>query len=163
MNRLLALTWKEFLQLRRDHMTLRLIVLVPLMQTLIFGYAINYDVKDLKTIVLDESRSYESRELVAKMAATGYFEIVGHVGSLAEMQAEIDSARAMVGVVIDRDFGKDRHRGAPARALLVVNASDTTTSSFVRIAATVPGVRTSSPTGVTTFGGGNAPKLMCTI
>ena len=129
MNRLLALTWKEFLQLKRDRMTIRMIVMVPLMQTLIFGYAINYDVKDLRTIVLDESRSYESRELVAKMTATGYFELVGHVDSLARLQDEIDSARAMVGLVIDRDFGKDRHRGAPARALLIVNASDTTTSS----------------------------------
>ena len=69
MNRLLALTWKEFLQLKRDRMTLRMIVMVPIMQTLIFGYAINYDVKHLKTVVLDESRSYESRELVAKMTA----------------------------------------------------------------------------------------------
>ena len=62
MKRLLALTWKEFLQLKRDKMTLRMIVLVPVMQTLIFGYAINYDVKHLKTVVLDESRTYESRE-----------------------------------------------------------------------------------------------------
>jgi ABC-2 type transport system permease protein len=129
MNRLLALTWKEFLQLKRDRMTLRMIVMVPFMQTLIFGYAINYDVKDLRTIVLDESRSYESRELVAKMTATGYFRLVGHVDSMDEMRTEIDTARAMVGLVIDRDFGKDRHRGAPARALLIVNASDTTTSS----------------------------------
>jgi len=129
MNRLLALTWKEFLQLKRDRMTLRMIVLVPILQTLIFGYAINYDVKDLRTIVLDESRSYESRELVAKMTATGYFRLVGHVESLEEMRTDIDSARAMVGLVIDRDFGKDRHRGAPARAFLIVNASDTTTSS----------------------------------
>ena len=129
MNRLLALTWKEFLQLKRDRMTLRMIVVVPLMQTLIFGYAINYDVKDMETIVLDESRSYESRELVAKMTATGYFRLVGRVDSLEEMRSEIDSARAMVGLVIDRDFGKDRHRGAPAKAFLIVNASDTTTSS----------------------------------
>ena len=129
MNRLMALTWKEFLQLKRDRMTLRMIVLVPILQTLIFGYAINYDVKDLKTIVLDESRSYESRELVAKMAATGYFRLVGHVDSLEDMRSEIDSARAVVGLVIDRNFGKDRHRGAPSKAFLIVNASDTTTSS----------------------------------
>jgi ABC-2 type transport system permease protein len=129
MNRLLALTWKEFLQLKRDRMTLRMIVMVPLMQTLIFGYAINYDVKDLKTIVLDESRSYESRELVAKMTATGYFDVLGNVDSLEAMRAEIDAAHAMVGLVIDRDFGKDRHRGRPAKAFLIVNASDTTTSS----------------------------------
>jgi ABC-2 type transport system permease protein len=129
MTRLLALTWKEFLQLKRDKMTLRMIVMVPLLQTLIFGYAINYDVKDMKTVVLDESRTYESRELVAKMTGTGYFDVVGYVDSLDAMQKEIDAARAMVGLVIDRDFGKDRHRGRPAQAFLIVNASDTTTSS----------------------------------
>ena len=56
MKRLLALTWKEFLQLKRDRITLRMIVLVPIMQTIIFGYAINYDVKHLRTVVFDESR-----------------------------------------------------------------------------------------------------------
>ncbi|HYC92764.1 MAG TPA: ABC transporter permease [Thermoanaerobaculia bacterium] len=129
MNRLLALTWKEFLQLKRDTMTLRMIVMVPLLQTLIFGYAINYDVKHLRTVVLDESRSFESRELVARMTGTGYFDVVKHVDTMKAMQAEIDSARAAVGLVIDADFGKDRHRHAPAQAFLIVNASDSTTSS----------------------------------
>jgi ABC-2 type transport system permease protein len=129
MKRLLALTWKEFLQLKRDPITMRMIVLVPILQTLVFGYAINYDVKHLKTVVLDEARSYESRELVAKMKATEYFDIVGYVSSLDELRREIDTARAVAGLVIDRDFGKNLHRGTPAGALLIVNASDTTTSS----------------------------------
>jgi ABC-2 type transport system permease protein len=129
MRRLLALTWKEFLHLKRDHLTLRLIVMVPVMQTLIFGYAINYDVKHLKTVVLDEDRSFESRELVAKMTASSYFDVVGSVGSLAELRRAIDSARASVGLVIDGDYGKNLHRGIPAQAFLVVNASDTTTST----------------------------------
>ena len=84
--RLLALTWKEFLQLKRDRITLRMIVIVPIMQTLIFGYAINYDVKHLKTVVLDEAKSVESRDLVAKMTATEYFQVVGHVSSLEELR-----------------------------------------------------------------------------
>lgn len=129
MKRLLALTWKEFLQLKRDKMTIRMIVMVPLMQTLIFGYAINYDVKHLRTAVLDESHSYESRELVAKMTATEYFDVVHYVDSLDQMRTEIDAARAVVGVVIDRDFARDRHRSEPAHAFLIVNASDTTTAS----------------------------------
>ena len=129
MKRLLALTWKEFLQLKRDTMTLKMIVMVPLMQTLIFGYAINFDVKHLSTAVFDESRSFESRELVAKMTATGYFDVVRHVDSLEELQTEIDSAQAMAGIVIDRDFAKDVHRGVPAKAFLIVNASDSTTST----------------------------------
>jgi ABC-2 type transport system permease protein len=129
MKRMLALAWKELLQIKRDSVTMRMIVAVPIMQLVIFGYAINYDVKHMQTVVLDESRTYESRELVAKMQATDYFDIIGRVDSYAELRTAIDSAHAMVGLVIDRDFGKDAHRGAPARALLVVNASDSTTSN----------------------------------
>ena len=129
MKRLLALTWKEFLQLRRDRITMRMILFVPIMQTLIFGYAINYDVKHLKTVVLDEAKSVESRDLISKMTATEYFRVVGHVSSLEELRRELDSAHASVGLVIDADFGKDVHRGKPAQAFLIVDASDTTTSS----------------------------------
>jgi len=129
MKRLLALAWKELLQIGRDPMTMKMIVGVPVMQLIIFGYAINYDVKHMQTVVMDESRSFESRELVAKMQATGYFDIAGRVDSYSQLQTSLDSAHAMVGLVIDRDFGKDSHRGAPARALLIVNASDSTTSN----------------------------------
>ena len=129
MNRLLALTWKEFLHLKRDRLTLRMIVMVPILQTIIFGYAINYDVKHLKTVVLDESKSFESRELVAKMTASEYFDVLGHVDSLDALRKEIDSAHASVGLVVDREYGKDLHAGRPAHAFLVVNASDTTTST----------------------------------
>ena len=106
-----------------------MIVLVPLMQTIIFGYAINYDVKHLKTVVLDESVSYESRELVSRMTASEYFEVVGYVASFDELRRAIDTARAAVGLAIDRNFALDSHRGEPARALLIVNASDTTTAT----------------------------------
>lgn len=128
MRRLLALTWKELTQLKRDHLTLRFIIVIPLMQTLVFGYAINYDVKHMRTIVLDESRSYESRELVAKLTASEYFSVVGGVSSMEELRREMDAGRASVALVIDRDFGKDRHRNQPSQAFLIVNASDTTTS-----------------------------------
>jgi len=129
MRRLVALTVKELLHLRRDILTLRMIVLVPLMQTIIFGYAINYDVKHLRTVVLDESRSYDSRELVAKMTVTEYFDVVGYVDTLEEVQDRLDADAASVGLVIDRNYGRDVHAGVPARAFLVVNASDTTTSA----------------------------------
>jgi ABC-2 type transport system permease protein len=129
MKRLLALTQKEFRQLFRDHLTLRMIVMVPLMQMIIFGYAINFDVKHLRMVVFDESRSYESRELVAKMEASQYFDLVGGVSSFDELRRELDTDRASVALVIDAEFGRDRRRGAPAHALLIVNASDSTTST----------------------------------
>lgn len=129
MRRLAALTWKEFVQLGRDRLTIRMIVLVPLMQTLVFGYAINYDVKHLRTVIYDESRSFDSRELVARLTASEYFEVVGSVDSFDALERVLDRGEAVVGLAIDRDYGRDRRRGHPARALLIVNASDTTTSS----------------------------------
>jgi ABC-2 type transport system permease protein len=129
MKRLLALTQKEFRQLSRDHLTLRMIVMVPLMQMIIFGYAINFDVKHLKMVVFDESRSYESRELVAKMQASQYFDLIGGVSSFEEVRRQLDTAEASVALVIDAEYGRDRRRGAPAQAMLIVNASDSTTSS----------------------------------
>jgi ABC-2 type transport system permease protein len=129
MKRLLTLVWKEFAHLRRDPITVRLILFIPIFQTLLFGYAINFDVKHLKTVVVDESRSYESRELVARLTASDYFRIVKFVPSLFEMGRELDAAHASVGLVIDRDYGKNLRRGVPARALLVVNGSDNVVSS----------------------------------
>jgi ABC-2 type transport system permease protein len=129
MRRVLTLVWKEFVQLRRDPITIRLIVFIPVFQTLLFGYAIDFDVKHLPTVVVDESRSYESRELVAKLTASAYFRIVRYADSMEEMGRDLDAARAVVGLVIDRDYGKDLRRGVPARALLVVNASDNVVSS----------------------------------
>jgi ABC-2 type transport system permease protein len=129
MRRLFALMVKEFRQLRRDPLTLRMIIMVPLMQTFMFGYAINFDVKHLKMVVLDESRSYDSRELIAKMAISEYFDVIGSVDSFNELQRTLDAATATVGLVIDREYGKDRHRGTPAQAMLIVNASDSTTAT----------------------------------
>lgn len=129
MNRLLALMRKEFLQLRRDRITLRMLVMIPVMQTLVFGYAINFDVKHMKMVVYDEDGSFDSRELVAKMTASEYFDVTGSVSSFGELRRQLDSGLATCGLVIDADYGANRHRGVPARALLIVNASDTTTSS----------------------------------
>src|SRR5262245_26245430 len=129
MRRLIALTIKEFRQLSRDHLTLRMIVLVPLMQMTIFGYAINFDVKHLPMVVLDESRTYESREMIARMESSQYFDVIGAVHSFDELRRALDTATASVALVIDREFGKDRREGQPAHALLIVNASDSTTAT----------------------------------
>ena len=129
MKRLLTLVWKEFAHLKRDPITVRLIFFIPIFQTLLFGYAIDFDVKHLRTVVVDESRSYESRELVAKLTASGYFRIVKYAGSMEEMGRELDAAHVSVALVIDRDYGKNLRRGVPATVLLVVNGSDRVVSS----------------------------------
>ncbi len=74
-NRIKALVWKEFLQLRRDRLTLAFTLGMPLMQLVIFGLAINYDVKHMPAVVLDESQSQESRSFVDGLVATQYFDV----------------------------------------------------------------------------------------
>ena len=110
-------------------MTLRMIVVVPLMQLIIFGYAINYDVKHLKMVVLDESRSYESRELVAQDGSQPVLRRGRPRRSLDELQTRSTRRTRVVGLVIDRDFGRTATAAQPAQALLIVNASDSTTST----------------------------------
>ncbi|HQR44935.1 MAG TPA: ABC transporter permease [Thermoanaerobaculia bacterium] len=129
MKRLLTLVWKEFAHLRRDPITVRLIFFIPIFQTLLFGFAIDFDVKQLKTVVVDESRSFESRELVAKLTASDYFRVVTTADTLEAMGRELDAAHAAVGLVIDREYARNLRRGVPAEVLLVVNGSDNVVSS----------------------------------
>ncbi len=126
--RIKALVWKEFLQLRRDRFTLAFVVGMPLMQLVIFGFAINYDVKHLPAVVLDESRSQESRSFVDGLEATQYFEVLGQVDSEAALRREIDAGRAKVGVWFPPDYARMLRSGGTAEVMLVVNASDPTTS-----------------------------------
>jgi ABC-2 type transport system permease protein len=71
--------WKELVQLRRDRMTLGLMLGIPAIQLALFGYAIQTEVRHLSTVVLDESRTSESRRLVEVLRNSGNFDIVGPV------------------------------------------------------------------------------------
>ena len=105
-NRIKALVWKEFLQMRRDKMTIAFVVGIPLMQLVIFGLAINTDVKHLPAVVYDESRSQESRDFVDGLAATQYFDVKSRVDSEAAFTREIDMGRAQVGVWFPPDYAR---------------------------------------------------------
>lgn len=141
-NRIKALVWKEFLQLRRDRLTLAFVVGMPLMQLLIFGFAINYDVKHLPAAVLDESRSQESRDFVDGLVYTQYFDVNLHVGSEAELRQAIDAGKVKVGVWFPPDYAREIRSGGTGQVMLVVNASDPTTSgSAIATAAGVASLR----------------------
>ncbi len=74
--RLFAITTKEVRQLARDRLTFGMIIGIPLMQILLFGYAINFDVRDLRAAVVDEARTSHSRALVADLQATGVIDLL---------------------------------------------------------------------------------------
>ncbi|MEN6325335.1 MAG: ABC transporter permease [Syntrophomonas sp.] len=124
MIRTLSIMKKEFIQMRRDRMTLALIFMIPCIQLLLFGYAIQTDVKNIPTVVFDQSLSQESRELLDSFSASGYFKINQVAGSYQDVNRLIDSGQAQVGIVFPPDFNRQLKRGATAPVQVIVDASD---------------------------------------
>ncbi len=122
--RLLALVRKELLQLRRDRLTLAMTVVLPVTMLLLFGYAINTDVRHLPTLVLDQDASAESRALAAKLQATGIYDVVGAARDEDDITTQMRSGVARVGVVIPARYGEDLARGRTVHVQLLVDGSD---------------------------------------
>jgi len=102
---------------------------IPAIQLAMFGYAIRTEVRNLPTVVLDESRTSHSRALVASMANTRNFAIVGRVSSRAELESKLRSGDARAAVVIPPTFARDIVRGHTGRAQVIVDAADPLASS----------------------------------
>src|SRR4051812_28734620 len=119
-----AIAWKELRQLRRDRMTLAMMIALPVMQLLLFGYAINTDVRHIPTVVYDQDRTALSRDLYRSMEATGFYDIVGEVGNYGEIEAAMRSSRAKVALVVPPRYASALKWGRPARVHLVVDGSD---------------------------------------
>jgi ABC-2 type transport system permease protein len=124
MRRLRALLVKEFIQMGRDRLTLAIMGLLPVIQLLIFGFAINTEVKHLPTAVFDQSVSAESRELIRGFQSTGYFDIRRGANSLPEMNALVQSGKVKVGIAIPPDFQERLRSGRQAPVQVIVDASD---------------------------------------
>lgn len=124
MTRLLAIAWKELVQLRRDRMTFGMMVALPIMQLMLFGYAINTDVRHMPTLVYDQDHSLEARDFVARMSITGFYDVVGNVHDYSEIERALRQGRARVAIVIPSEFGKTIRAGRSAQAQLVVDGSD---------------------------------------
>jgi drug efflux transport system permease protein len=121
--RLFAVVNKEFIHIRRDKLTLGIILGIPIIQLTLFGYAVNTNVDHIPTIVCDLSNSREARLFVDRLVNTSYFDLVGHVGSFEEARAAIDQERAKVAVLFKSDYSRSVKRGS-AEIGVLVDASD---------------------------------------
>ncbi len=133
---------KEFIQMRRDRLTLMIMVGLPVIQLLMFGYAIQTDVKHLPTVVLDESRTPESRDLIAAFENTGNFRIVDHVDGRPALDRAIAQGDAQAGIVVPYDYARLLGRGTTATLQVIVDAADPLASqAAINAATSVAGVR----------------------
>ncbi|MGI5822296.1 MAG: ABC transporter permease [Bacteroidales bacterium] len=129
MSRIAAILKKEFLQMKRDRMTLALVFMIPLVQLLLFGFAIQTEVKHIETVVFDQSLSRESRDLLEAFTASGYFDVAYTADNYSEVTNLIDSGRARVGIIFPPDFARSLKRGESAAVQVMVDASDSMVSN----------------------------------
>ena len=134
-SRIMAIIRKEFIQIRRDRRTLAMVLALPVMQLLLFGYAINTVVDHMPTIVFDEADDAESRALIAAFENSGYFDLLSYALSPAELADTIDAGRAKVALHIPPDFGDQVLRGQPSPVQLVIDGSDPNVAQTASFAA----------------------------
>ena len=116
--------WKEFLQLRRDRLTFAMMTALPAIQLLLFGYAIQTDVRRLPTVVVDESRTSESRALIQVLANTDNFTFVAAVPDRAAAKRWIERGAARVALVIPPEYQRNIRSGPTGVAQMLIDAAD---------------------------------------
>ena len=126
LSRLMAVMRKEVRQMRRDRLTFAMIFGIPLMQLLLFGYAINTDVRNLATAVADEANTHLSREFVARLNATQVTNIEYRVNTADELERLMQAGEISIGVAIPHDFDRRVTDSARAAVHLLVDGSDPT-------------------------------------
>jgi ABC-2 type transport system permease protein len=126
--RWLYVAQKELAQLRRDRMTIALMAALPLLQLMLFGYAINTDVRHIRTVVFDQDHSAQSRDLARSLEATTFFDLVGEVDSYGAMEHALRAGEAGAALVVPAKFADDLTGGRSARVELVVDGSDPQTA-----------------------------------
>lgn len=142
LSRPLVIALKELRQLRRDRLTLAMMVALPIIQLLLFGYAINNDVRHIPTIIYDQDQSASSRDLAQSLRATGFYDLVGQAQSYADVDRALRSSTAKVAVIVPPSFERDLVRHHPTTVRLVLDGSDPqTVASATNTAASLIAAR----------------------
>ncbi len=134
MTGLAAVLRKEWTQMFRDHWTLRMAFVIPILELVLFGL-IDTNVHNVPTAVFDQSRTAESRQLVQDLVNTGYFAVRTRPPSADALRREIVAGKVSVGVLIPPEFARRRLNGEPADFEVLIDGSDSTISSQTLAAA----------------------------
>uniref|UniRef100_B0T2W1 ABC-2 type transporter n=1 Tax=Caulobacter sp. (strain K31) TaxID=366602 RepID=B0T2W1_CAUSK len=124
LNRILAVLTKEFIQLTRDRLTYAMILVMPIVQLMLFGYAINNDPRDLPTAVLVQDHGPMARSTLSALANSGYFKIVHEAASPEALDRAIARGEVQFALTIPSDFTRRVVRGDAAQILVEADASD---------------------------------------
>lgn len=127
-----AIAHKEFLHVLRDPRSLVAALAIPLLMLILFGYGLTLDVDQVPTVVKDDDRTPESRDLIARFEGSRYFNVIGTTDRYAGIERGIDRDQVLVGLIIPRDFARDLLSGRPAQVQVIIDGSDSNTASIAR-------------------------------
>ena len=134
---ILAVMFKELRQMRRDRLTLGMMIGIPTLQLILFGFAINPDVRNLPAAVADQAHTAGSRALVEDMFASGVVRRIETVRTAQDLEVLMREGRISIGVVVPHDFERRRIEGREA-VQVIVDGSDTSVQATARQLAAMP-------------------------
>lgn len=123
-SRYLSIVKKEIIQIKRDRPSLGIALVMPILLLFLFGYAVNTDVENIKTIVWDQSKTAQSRELVGNFVHTEVFQVVSYANSYQQIERRIDDGSADVAIIIQPDYANKRDNDEPVSVQMLINGSD---------------------------------------
>ena len=138
LSRLAAIIRKEVRQLRRDRLTFALVFGLPIIQILLFGYAINTDVRNLRTAVADNANSSLSRQFISDLSATQVVRIVTQVQNAAAVEDLMRRGKVSIGVVVPPDFERRAVDASRPAVQVLVDGSDPTIVSVANQLRNMP-------------------------
>ncbi len=122
---------KEFIQIARDPRMRAILLVIPVVQVLIFGYAVTTDVRDIRTAVYDLDGTPASRELLSRFEGSGYFECVARIRSESEVADLLDRGQVKAVLRMNRGFGRDLGAGRTAQVQILVDGTESNTASVI--------------------------------
>jgi len=126
--RLKQMLIKEFIQVFRDKRTRFILIGPPIIQMMVFGYAANYEIRHVPTVVLDLDHSQESRELVSRFTSSPYFDVRRQLTDSRQLAVQIERGKATIGLEIDAGFAQKLRSGKTAPLQVIVDATNSNTA-----------------------------------
>ncbi len=136
LRRIVAVARKEFIHISRDWRILVSVLLMPVIQLLLFSYAICFDVKNVPTVVMDQDRTAQSRDLLSQFGQSGFFRVVAYANNDAEIDSFIARSAARVAIVIPPGFGRDVTAARTPTVQVLVDGSEPNSAQLAQAYAT---------------------------
>ena len=129
--RFLAVARKEVVQILRDSRSLIIVVIMPVILVLLFGYGVNLDLKGLPVYVYDQDGSQQSQDLLKRFQASAYFDVVRVVNDYPALARSLDDGHAKMGIVVPWDFSQSLQDGRPTQVQALVDGTDDNTANVL--------------------------------